>query len=153
MGPLQLLSETFKAKYMVFVNSCDAIENIKLWDKEQDGEMDGYFQNDLVSIIINLIAVDGKITDSEVDCINDIFGFDYSVEKLKEVYELCKDGIDELCNGAFGSGVKKMKTINVELANLYSELLELVCDIVSASDGEISTIEVDTIMALKAQCR
>lgn len=149
---LEQLSKSFQAKYIDFVDGCDALEECDLWDKEQDGEMDGYYQNDLVSIIIRLITVDGFVSENEVKYLNEVFGFEYTIAELKEVCELCQEGIDELFDGAFASGIKKMRAINDGLADLYAEMLSIVCDIISASDGVVSVVEADTIAKLKAQC-
>ena len=43
-----------------------------------------------------------------------------------------------------------MKNINVKLAALYSELLGTICDILIASDGEISPDEIQEAQRIKS---
>ena len=47
-------------------------------------------------------------------------------------------------------GVECMKNINVKLAALYSELLGTICDILIASDGEISPDEIQEAQRIKS---
>ena len=58
-----------------------------LWDKEALGEMDVFYSNDLTSVIIRLIATDGKITQKEVDFLNETFDFEYTLDELIDVYK------------------------------------------------------------------
>ena len=54
--------DSFKMKHEAFLVGCDAIEEMGLWNKEAYGEMDVFYSNDLVIVIIRLIATDGKIS-------------------------------------------------------------------------------------------
>lgn len=149
MKKIDLLTEEFKSKYERFLIGCDAIEELDQWDKEAHGEMDVFYQNDLVSVILRLIAVDGEIGAKEVEYLNEIFGFDYSLDELVDVYESCKDNIDRSFDEIFENGVTVMRSINEKLANAYRELLELICDIIIASDENIAPEEMIEVGKLK----
>ena len=142
MGKIDSLTEAFRVQYDRFIQGCDAIEETGAWDKESFGEMDVFYENDLVSLILRLIAADGEISDKEVEYFNRNFGFDYTAERLAEAYDICRGEIGGSFDERFKNDVACMKTINGKLAALYEGLLRNICDIVIASDGEISPKEI-----------
>lgn len=150
MEKIESLTKAFKAGYERFLIGCDAIEETGGWDKEAFGEMDVFYENDLVSLILRLIAADGKISEKEAEYLNRNFGFDYTAERLAEVYENCRGEIGGAFDKKFKNGLACMKKINGKLASAYEELLGLVCDIVIASDGEISPEEIEEAKRIKA---
>lgn len=150
MENIDRLTQAFKNQYERFQIGCDAIEETGVWDKEAFGEMDVFYENDLVALILRLIAADGKIAAKEAEYLNKNFGFDYTPEKLAEVYENCRGAIGAEFDGKFKDGVARMKTINGKLAAAYEELLGTVCDIVIASDGEISPAEIQEAKRIKS---
>ena len=150
MSKLAEYSESFKLKYEKFLIGCDSLEEMGLWDKEAFGEMDAFYSTDLVSVIIRLIAADGAISQAEVAYINDIFGFTYTVEELKNLYDECGEAIESLYEEGMASCLSVMKEINERLAAAYQELLSLICDIVMESDGVIAAPELEMARKLKA---
>ena len=150
MGKIDSLTEAFRVQYDRFIQHCDAIEETGAWDKETFGEMDVFYENDLVSLILRLIAADGKISGREVEYFNRNFGFDYTAEQLAEVYDICRGEIGESFDEKFKEDVASMRAINGELAALYEELLRNICDIVIASDGEISPEEIEEARRIKS---
>ena len=152
MGNNNYAIDSFKMKYESFLIGCDAIEEMDLWDKETLGEMDAFYANDLTSIIIRLIAVDGKITSKEVEYLNETFGFEYTIEELIDVYDSCKDDIGQAFDENFENGITYMRKINAKLADAYKELLSLICEIIIESDGVISESEISEVKRLKALC-
>jgi len=152
MGNMNNIIDSFKMKYESFLIGCDAIEEMDLWDKETLGEMDAFYSNDLTSIIIRLIAVDGKITSKEVEYLNETFGFEYTIEELIDVYDSCKDDIGQAFDENFENGITYMRKINAKLADAYKELLSLICEIIIESDGVISESEISEVKRLKALC-
>lgn len=60
MKRIDLLTEEFKTKYERFLIGCDALEDLNLWDKDEHGEMDVFYQNDLVSVILRLMQLTAK---------------------------------------------------------------------------------------------
>ena len=150
MNNLDMYTESFKLKLEKFLLGCDAIEELGLWDKEKNGEMDVFYQNDLVSIIIRLIATDGVISGREVDYLNKNFGFSYSIAELRDVYQNCREEIGHSFDEAFENGITLMRSINEKLADAYKELLGLICDIIIESDGVVTETEQEEVKRLKA---
>ena len=101
-------------------------------------------------MILRVIVADGKISEKEVEYLNRNFAFDYTVESLAETYDNCRAAIGESFDVKFKNGVECMKNINVKLAALYSELLGTICDILIASDGEISPDEIQEAQRIKS---
>ena len=149
MKDLHLLTESFKTKYESFITGCDSIELDEVWDKTEYGEMDVFYENELLSVILSLIIADGKISDEEVKYLNDNFGFSYTVDELKNVYLNCGEEIENYFESNFQAGYEKIKTINGKLAAAYKELFELICQIISESDGVVSEEEKQAIAELK----
>ena len=111
--------------------------------------MDVYYSNDIVSVIIRLIAADGSFSERETDYLNEFFGFDYTTEELKNIYDDCGEAIESLFDEDLGSGLSNMRAINEKLAEAYKDLLLTVCDIIIESDGVIDSAEVDLAKQLK----
>ena len=150
MERIDALTEEFRVKYEKFLIGCDAIEEMDRWNKDTLGEMDVFYENDLLSLIIRLVAADGKISAREVEYINKTFGFDYTADSLKEIYENCRDEIGDSFDDVFKNGVLYMKSVNEKLADAYEELLGIVCDIVVESDGVISPEEIIEAKRIRA---
>jgi hypothetical protein len=141
----------FQKKYEQFLAGCDSVEELERWNTSYYGDMDVFYTNDLVSVIISLIASDGEISQKEAVYLNEAFGFDMTLEALTAIYENCPEAIDNTCNETFASGIDRLETINPKLAEAYRELLSLICDIIMESDGVITEKEVAKAKALKAQ--
>ncbi|MBO5702282.1 MAG: hypothetical protein J6S71_07560 [Clostridia bacterium] len=152
MKNLQSLIDAFEMAHESFIIGCDSIEEMGLWNKNEYGEMEAFYSNDLVSVIIRLIATDGKITDKEVAYLDEIFGFQYDTDELREVYNCCQDDIGNSFDEAFENGITILRGINEKLANTYKRLLGLVCEIIIECDGVISASEAEEVKKLKAMC-
>lgn len=150
MESVDVLTKGFKAKYESFLIGCDAIEEMGQWDKEAFGEMDVFYESDLGGMILRLIAADGEICGKEVEYVNKNFGFDYTEGSLKAAYESCHEGLVGSFDENFKKGYLLMKKINAKLADAYKDLLGTICDIVIASDGEISPEEIEEAKRIKA---
>ena len=138
MKNIDKLTEEFKTKYERFLIGCDAIEELDQWDKEENGEMDVFYQNDLVSVILRLIAADGEISDEETDYLNRNFGFEY-----------CEEEVSHSFDEQFENGITLMRSINEKLADAYKELLSLICNIIIESDEVIAPEEIEEAKKLK----
>ncbi len=152
MKNVEMYIDSFKMKHESFLIGCDSIEEMGLWDKEALGEMDVFYSNDLTSVIIRLIATDGKITQKEVDFLNETFDFEYTLDELIDVYNSCKDDIGHAFDENFENGITYMRKINAKLADAYKELLSLICEIIIESDGVIAESEIAEVKRLKAMC-
>lgn len=150
MNRLDTLTEQFRFLYEKFLNGCDAVEELGKWNKDEYGEMDSYYTNDLCTVVIRIIAVDGNVSKSEVKYLNDNFGFSYSVSELTEVYASCRDRIDEYFDTNFADGIAYMRSINAKLSEVYAEMLRLICDIIIESDTVIADKEMKIVNKLKA---
>ena len=148
MKDLNLLTESFKTKYERFIIGCDSVELDETWNKAEDGEMDVYYENELISVILSLIIADGKISDKEVKYLNDNFGLSYTVDELKNVYFNCGEEIENYFENNFKAGYEKLRSFNEKLAEAYKELFELICRIIAASDGVVSEEEKQMIAGL-----
>lgn len=152
MKNVEMYIDSFKMKHESFLIGCDSIEEMGLWDKDTLGEMDVFYTNDLTSVIIRLIATDGKITQKEVDFLNETFDFEYTLDELIDVYNSCKDDIGHAFDENFENGITYMRKINAKLADAYKELLSLICEIIIESDGVIAESEIAEVKRLKAMC-
>lgn len=150
MKRIYLLTEEFKTKYERFLIGCDALEDLNLWDKEEHGEMDVFYENNLISVILRLIAIDGKISRKETEYLNKNFGFDYTASELADIYENCEEEISHSFDEQFENGITYMRSINEKLADMYKELLVLICDIIIESDDVIAPEEIEEAKKLKA---
>ena len=144
--------ESFKMKYESFLTGCDSLEEMDRWDKDTYGEMDVFYANDLVSVILRLIAVDGVISSKEVEYLNATFGFRYTLEELQEVYKNCREDIGHAFDETFVNGITLMRRMNTKLADAYKELLALICTIIVESDGVVCALERAEVYRLKALC-
>ena len=142
MKRIDALTEEFKAKYERFLIGCDALEELGEWDRDEYGEMDVFFENDLMTVILRLIVADGVIHQKEAEYLNRTFGFSYTLTELKELYEACREVIGRPLDENFSEGAKLMRSLNEKLADAYRELLGLICDIAMESDSGISPAEV-----------
>lgn len=152
MKNVEMYIESFKMKRELFFIGCDSLEEMGLWNKKALGEMDEFYSSDLASIVIRLIATDGKVTQKEVDYLNETFGFAYTIEQLTDVYDTCKDNIGESFDENFENGITYMRQINTRLADAYKELLFLICQIIIESDGIVAESEIAEIKRLQAMC-
>ena len=152
MKNVEMYIDSFKMKHESFLIGCDSIEEMGLWDKDTLGEMDVFYTNDLTSVIIRLIATDGKITQKEVDFLNETFDFEYTLDELIDVYNSCKDDIGHAFDENFENGITHMRKINAKLADAYKELLSLICEIIIESDGIIAESEIAEVKRLKSMC-
>lgn len=150
MKKIDIYTESFKTKLERFMMGCDSIEEMGLWDKDEFGEMDSFYYNDLLSMILRLIAADGTISSEEVDYLSQNFGFECTVDELEDIYQNCRDSIGASFDDDFRRGVLKMREINEKLADAYRELLILICDIIIESDGVIDAAEIEEAKRLKA---
>ena len=149
MKELQMLTESFKTKYESFITGCDSVELNGVWNKDAYGEMDVFYENELLSVILSLIISDGRISDEEIRYLNDNFGFSFTAEELVNVYRNCGDEIGSYFESNFRGGYEMLKGFNPRLADAYKELFGLICRIIAESDGVVGDAERRKIGELK----
>ena len=135
MEKMKNYAEEFKFKFEHFMTGCDSLEEAHLWDKEALGEMDVYYEGELVSIAIGLITSDGRCSAGEAEFMAEMFGFENTPDELEEIYENCRENLDVMFEKGSENGFTLMKNINEKLAEAYKELVALVCEIVMEADG------------------
>ena len=131
-----------------FLDACDEQE-VDSWDKDELGEMDAYYANEALSVAIHLIATDGVFGDDEVECLNAIFDYDYSVETLEETYENVDVYIDAMFDEELDDGILLLRGYNDDLADAYQDILCEICDAIIESDGDITRKEREEARELK----
>lgn len=131
-----------------FLDACDEQE-LDSWDKDELGEMDAYYANEALSVAIHLIATDGVFGDDEVECLNAIFDYDYSVEALEETYENVDVYIDAMFDDELDDGILLLRGYNDDMADAYQDLLCEICDAIIESDGDVSRKEREEAQELK----
>lgn len=149
MSRLTELSENFKFGFERFINACDAIEESNSWDVDEYGEMDVYYSADLVSILLNLVAADGNITNSEVAYLNDFFGLDYTIDELSVIFDEYSLVVENIFDREIENSISLIRSINEKLADAYVDLIRLACDIIIESDGVISAPEIELAHRIK----
>ena len=150
MDNLQAKADGFKLLYEKFLTGCDAFEEENLWNKDNDGEMEAFYFNDIMCVILRLVSADGVFAREEADYVNNVFGFRYTPEELAELYRVQGEDIDAHVLRGVPEGYRKLETLCPELAELYRQLLLQVCDVMSESDGSVHETEKKLIADLKA---
>ncbi len=148
-GGMEKACEEFRVLYDQFVNSCDAAEMAGKWDKEEYGEMEGYFFNTLMGILMNVINADGNIGAREAEVLNDCFGFSYTVDELIELYGYC--GKDLEANYAENAKIAMalLNGIDEGLADRFRELVLAICNLVAETEDGVLESEETLIATLK----
>ena len=150
MAKLQELSDAFKLQYEKFINGCDAMEEAGNWDISRDGNMETYYFNDIMCVIVMVISADGTFSEEEARYINEIFGFSYSAEELAELYRTNGSDIRNMLEGEVPAGYKRIKSLDTDMAQHYRNMLLLACDILAESDGVIQISEMNAIEKIKS---
>ena len=130
-------AEQFQTKVEAFLEACESLQERGLWEEEEYGNVQAYYVNDLVCIITRIIAADGEITEREAEFLGDVFGFDYSVEELEEVYEICIDSIKDMFETGVNEAYQLLMDKDMDLADSYKELILLAGQVAMDSDEMI----------------
>lgn len=150
MKDIDICAESFQMKFDKFLIGCEAVEHATLWDVDTYGEMEDYFAGLLVSIILRTITADGWVSDREVNYLNDLFGFDYESGELEQVYESCAEMLSsDHFDAELTEGIERLRENNVRLAEAFTDLIELVCDIIARSDGFVTDEEKTEISRIR----
>ncbi len=142
-------SEEFANVYDYFLRTTDSLGKTEIWNAEELGDMDSFYSNYLLTAITRIVAVDGKVTQKEVDYLNVSFEFDYTVETLTEIYEHCVDGLEVPFDQYLYEGIDKLTEIDAKLSETYKKLIAIACDIISESDGVVGAAEIAEAKRIK----
>ena len=100
-------------------------------------------------VILCLSAADGVFSETEADYINEIFGFRYSADELREMYGTEGDSIRSMLTDEVPAGYRRLKSIHKELSSHYRDMLLIICDIIAESDGIVKPAEAGEIQVLR----
>ena len=148
MNDMRQLAGSFKAKYELFITGCDSVELDEVWDKAEYGEMDVFYENELLTVLLSLIVSDGEIGEAEARFLNESFGFSCTVEDLRAMYENCGEEIEAYFESHFKAGYALLRRMNEKLAAAYADLFELIKEIITESDGVVNEAEKRKLAAL-----
>ena len=151
MSEINELVSQFPEKHRKFTELCNSAEFAHLWDRAKYGEMDVYYDNILLGLILRLIASD-EITQSEVDYLNKTFSLSYSLKTLSAIYDDCRDFVGEEYNEEFRAEIKKLEEIDELLALRFKELLLTAGLILTQSDGKVTSAETDILAQIREIC-
>lgn len=136
---LKALSEEFKLKHELAVAGFDSHEELTDWNMEEYGEMDAYYDNLLITVILRMCALDGSFSRGETDYLKEVFNFVFTQEELREIYESMEDLEDD---EAFVQSLKKdvdlLWNTDGALCGAFCELVKLACEIIKETDGVTS---------------
>ena len=135
MDEMKQKAEGFRLKFEKFLNGCDTMEELSLWNTEELGEMEAYYTEDLACLILNLIAADGCVTDAEAKTMRELFEFDYTAEQLQTLLEEHSEPIREMTESGLHEGLRLLASMSDKMADAYRELLASACALVAESDG------------------
>lgn len=148
MNKLDTYIDGYRLKLEKLIICCDGLEE-DVWDIEEYGEMDSYLINELMSVVLPLVAVDGRVTEEEVEYVNRIFGTEYSLPELNiicmDVEGISYDEIDERIRETS----TLLKRISTELEESYRDMYVALCELIEVSDFELGVEEEDFLAALK----
>lgn len=144
-------AEEFQKNVETFLEACEGLQEKGLWDEMEYGNVQAYYVNDLVCIITKIIAADGEITECETQFLGEVFGFDYTVEELQEVYEICAEGIEEFFETGVNEAYQLLQDKDSDLAKSYKELLLEAGKVAMDSDNMImaSAVEKEAVQRLQ----
>ena len=148
MAESNLLREEFVSALELFVNACDAKEEYFDWDYAERGHMAAYYQNDMLSFLLRLIGVDGVFSDQEAELLNESFGFNYRADELEEIYEATEDELGDEFDEHLEEDIRELFRIDENMGQMFMDLLLLICDMMSQSDGFVYSKEEEEIAKL-----
>ena len=138
----------YKLKLEKLIICCDGLEEDNSWNLEEFGEMDSYLVNELMSVVLPLIAVDGKISEREVEYVNRIFGTEYSLPDLRVICMDVEDVDYKEIDERIRETSELLKVINKELEESYRDMYVALCELIEVSDLNLSVEEEDFLVSL-----
>lgn len=139
----------YKLKLEKLIICCDGLEEDNNWNLEEFVEMDSYLINELMSVVLPLIAVDGKISEREVEYVNRIFGTEYSLPDLRVICMDVEDVDYKEIDERIRETSELLKVINKELEESYRDMYVALCELIEVSDLNLSVEEEDFLVSLK----
>ena len=150
MKDYQAMAEAFKLQYEKFLTGCDALEAEGRWDTAALGEMEGYYFNDIMTVILHLISADGRFSEEEARFVADAFGFRYTAGELAQLYREQSDEIDRFFREEVPQGYRKMQALSPSLAEHYRDLLLQAGELAAQASDDVARDEQRLMDVLKA---
>jgi len=149
MNNIERLTEGFRTRWEQFLTACDAAEELGRWDTEADGQMEAYYTEDLICIVLKLISADGSVSAEEARIVRELFDFQYTPEELRRVADELREQIERLLAEDVRAGLERLGAMDPRLEAMYRELIGDACEIVSESDG-LTVAESEFLEQLRA---
>ena len=150
MSKLTDLTENFRQDLEEFTDGCRENQEAGGWDSDNNGDMDDYYVQNLMSCMLRIIGSDGNISRREAEFFNACFGTENTVQELDRMYD---DSEDILSGEEFETRLREdfaqLKRINTPLADSYRDLWLSACEILIASDGQLLPQEIESAKRLK----
>lgn len=135
----------FRELFHSFFERCETLSDIKgVWNEEENGKMGAYYENIFLSLILRLIAKDGKIQGEEIDYLNRCF-FEYSINYDEETLLMIYKNSSDFLSSSFIQWLIDSSNLLVyeKMKRDYIELVQLICAIIIQSDGEVTKDEIE----------
>lgn len=149
MKEIDRLTDSFKIELEIFINGCDQKENDLKWNREENGEMEAFYQNDLITFVVYLMFADGDISETEADYLNKTFGFEYTVDELREIYDFLQNEPEGSFDDQLVEDVRLLIDLDEKMGKAFIELLLRLCDIIAQSDDRVEEAELQKIASIK----
>ncbi len=140
--------EDFVSALDLFINACDAKEEYFDWDYAERGHMAAYYQNDMLSFLIRLSGVDGDFSEKESELLNETFGFNLYPDELEEIYDNSIDELGDEFDDRLEEDIRELFAIDENMGQMFTDLLLLICDMMSQCDGFVYSKEEEEIAKL-----
>ena len=105
--------------------------------------------NELISVVMPFVAIDGKVTEEETEYVNRIFGTEYSVRDLKNICMDAAQEAEEIIRVRIQETSQLLKKIDAEFEEKYRDMYFTLCEIIEMSDSELVIEEAALLKLLK----
>ena len=92
---------------------------------------------------------DGKFTKEERKYLHEIFDTPEDEDSVRDLFIECGDSVDEMFNTQIDDSIKKLEGKDPETADLFKNLICLICEIVVASDESLAGAEKELVERIK----
>jgi len=131
------MEKDFTFQWERLINGFDSTEELGLWNKEEYGEMEVYCENVLITVLMHFMAVDNTITQAEVDAINSMFGFEFTLDNIMNICETMEEELENYVE-APKQMINVIEDANPKIAEAFKTLLIDACSSILESDSMTS---------------
>ena len=105
------------------------------------GDPDGVLQDDLLGVILRLIAADGEIGQAEADTVNEWLGLALTAAELRAIWEKSRAALGQSFEAGLAEDVARLAADDPARAADYRRLVTLACELLAAADGVLTKEE------------